>query len=141
MSYAHLGGDPRQLVCGAVPHRNVLEHAVSVVHGDSTRQILATGLVAVLLTPKRFSFPVYTRVEADSTTYLGGTAALPPGETRSPAETVFVAPEVFLGPFRSPMSHGTRVALGASFNVLGDAILEQTYTITAAFVISNQCSY
>lgn len=73
------------------------------MHGDSTRQILGTGLVAVLLTPKGFSFPVYTQVEVDSTTYLGGTAALPPGATQSPADTVFIAPEVFLGPFKSPM--------------------------------------
>jgi hypothetical protein len=86
-----------------------------VVHGASTRQILATGLVSVLLTPQRFSFPVYTQVEVNSTTYLGGTAALPPGAVASPAQTVFIAPEVFLGPFESPISDGTRVALGVSF--------------------------
>jgi hypothetical protein len=111
------------------------------VHGASTRQILGTGLVSVLLTPRRFSFPVYTQVEVNSTTYLGGTAALPPGATHGPAETVFVAPEVFLGPFESPVSDGTRVALGVSFNVLGDAVHAQTYTVTAAFDIPNPYGY
>jgi hypothetical protein len=112
-----------------------------VVHGDSTRQILGTGLVAVLLTPRRFSFPVYTQVEINSTTYLGGTAALPPGATQSPAETVFIAPEVFLGPFKSPVSDGTRVAAGVSFNVAGDPVHAQTYSITAAFDIPNPYGY
>ena len=72
-------------------HRLIFEGNVTtllpVVHGASTRQILGTGLVSVLLTPERFSFPVYVQVEANSTTYLGGTAALPPGATGSPAET------------------------------------------------------
>ena len=95
----------------------------------------------MLLTPRRFSFPVYAQVEVNSTTYLGGTAALPPGSIASPAETVFVAPEVFLGPFKSPISDGTRVALGASFNVRGDAVHAQTYTITAAFDIPNPYGY
>jgi hypothetical protein len=112
-----------------------------VVHSDSTRQILGTGLVAVLLTPKGFSFPVYTQVEVDSTTYLGGTAALPPGAKQSPAETVFIAPEVFLGPFKSPISDGTRIAAGVSFNVVGDPVHAQTYTVTAAFDIPNPYGY
>ena len=63
-------------------HRLILEGNVTtllpVVHGDSTRQILGTALVSVLLTPLRFSLPVYVQVETNSTTYLGGTAALPP---------------------------------------------------------------
>jgi hypothetical protein len=112
-----------------------------IVHGASTRQILGTGLVSVLLTPQHSSFPIYTQVEGNSTTYLGGTAALPPGATRSPAETVFIAPEVFLGPFKSPISGGTRIALGVSFNVLGDAVHAQTYTVTAAFDIPNPYGY
>jgi hypothetical protein len=126
-------------------HRLIFEGDVTtllpVVHGASTRQILGTGLVAVLLTPQHFSFPVYTQVEVNSTTYLGGTAALPPGATTSPAETVFVAPEVFLGPFKSPISDGTRVALGVSFNAVGDAVHAQTYTITAAFDLPNSYGY
>jgi hypothetical protein len=126
-------------------HRLIFEGNVTtllpVVHGASTRQILGTGLVSVLLTPQHFSFPVYAQVEANSTTYLDGTAALPPGATASPAETVFIAPEVFLGPFDSPISDGTRVALGASFNVLGDAVHAQTYTVTAAFDIPNPYGY
>lgn len=112
-----------------------------VVHGASTRQVLGTGLVSVLLTPQHFSFPVYSQVEVNSTTYLGGTAALPPGATHSPAETVFVAPEVFLGPFESPISDGTRIAAGVSFDVVGDPVHAQTYTITAAFDIPNPYGY
>jgi hypothetical protein len=126
-------------------HHIVLEANVTtllpVAHGESTRQILGTGLVSVLLTPRRSSFPVYAQVETNSTTYLGGTAALPPGVTQSPAETVFVAPEVFLGPFRSPVSDGTRVAAGVSFNVVGDPVHAQTYTLTAAFDIPNPYGY
>jgi hypothetical protein len=126
-------------------HRLIFELNVTtllpVVHGDSTRQILGTGLVAVLLTPRRFSFPVYAQIETNSTTYLGGTAALPPGTTHSPAETVFVAPEVFFGPFKSPISDGTRIALGVSFNAIGDSVHAQTYTVTAAFDIPNPYGY
>jgi len=112
-----------------------------VVHGSSTRQILGTGLVSVMLTPQHFSFPVYTQVEVNGTTYLDGTTALPPGAVRSPAETVFVAPEVFLGPFKSPINDGTRIAVGVSFNATGDAVHAQTYTITAAFDIPNPYGY
>jgi hypothetical protein len=112
-----------------------------VVHGASTRQILGTGLVSVLLTPLHSALPVYAQVEANSTTYLGGTAALPPGATGSPAETLFVAPEVFLGPFKSPIADGTRIAAGVSFNVVGDAVHAQTYTVTAAFDIPNPYGY
>lgn len=112
-----------------------------VVHGDSTRQILSDGLVSVLLTPRHFSFPVYSQVEVDTTTYLGGTVALPPGARTSPAETVFIAPEVFLGPFESPISDGTRIAAGVSFNVAGDPVHAQTYTVTAAFDIPNKYGY
>jgi hypothetical protein len=126
-------------------HRLIFEGNVTtllpVVHGASTRQILGTGLVSVLLTPQHFSFPVYVQGEMNSTTYLGGTAALPPGATNSPAETLFIAPEVFLGPFDSPISDGTRVATGVSFNVAGDAVHAQTYTITAAFDIPNKYGY
>lgn len=51
-----------------------------VAHGDSTRQILGTGLVSMLVTPLRFAYPLYAQVEVDETTYLDGTAgALPPG--------------------------------------------------------------
>jgi hypothetical protein len=126
-------------------HRLVFEGNITpllpVVHGASTRQILGTGLVSVMLTPQHFSFPVYTQVEVNSTTYLDGTTALPPGAVRSPAETVFIAPEVFLGPFKSPINDGTRIALGVSFNAVGDAVHAQTYTITAAFDIPNPYGY
>jgi hypothetical protein len=126
-------------------HRVIVEGNVTtllpVVHGASTRQILGTGLLAVLLTPEHFAFPVYAQGEVNSTTYLGGTAALPPGTASSPAETLFIAPEVFLGPFVSPISDGTRVAAGVSFNVVGDDVHRQTYTVTAAFDIPNKYGY
>jgi len=126
-------------------HRLIFEGNITtllpIVHGASTRQILGTGLISVLLTPRRFSFPVYTQLEVNSTTYLDGTAALPPDATASPAETVFIAPELFLGPFKSPISDGTRVAAGVSFNVVGDAVHQQTFTVTAAFDIPNPYGY
>jgi hypothetical protein len=126
-------------------HRLVFEGNLTmllpVVHGSSTRQILGTGLVSVMLTPEHFSFPVYTQVEVNSTTYLDGTTALPLGTPRSPAETVFIAPEVFLGPFKTPINDGTRIAVGVSFNAVGDAVHAQTYTITAAFDIPNPYGY
>ena len=126
-------------------HRVIVEGNVTtllpVVHGASTRQILGTGLLAVLLTPEHFAFPVYAQGEVNSTTYLGGTAALPPGTASSPAETLFIAPEVFLGPFVSPISDSTRVAAGVSFNVVGDDVHRQTYTVTAAFDIPNKYGY
>jgi hypothetical protein len=126
-------------------HRLILEGNVTtllpVVHGASTRQILGTGLVSVLLTPQHFAFPVYTQVEVNSTTYLDGTAALPPGSTSSPAETVFLAPELFFGPFDSKISDGTRIALGVAFNLVGDPVHRETYTVTAAFDIPNKYGY
>ncbi|HEY1811807.1 MAG TPA: hypothetical protein VGG74_05590, partial [Kofleriaceae bacterium] len=76
-----------------------------------------------------------------STTYLDGTAALPAGATTSPAETVFIAPEIFVGPFKSPIDDGTRVALGVSYNVTGDPVHQWTYTLTVAFDIPNKYGY
>lgn len=114
---------------------------VPLAYGSSTRQILATGLASVLLTPQRFEFPIYTQVEVNSTTYLGGTTGLPPGATKSPAETLFVAPEIFLGPFETPISDGTRIAAGVSFDVVGDPVHQQTYTVTIALDIPNKYGY
>jgi hypothetical protein len=62
-------------------------------------------------------------------------AALPPGKSHGPAETVFLAPEIFLGPFASPISDGTRVAGGVFFNLEGDRVRDRTYTVTVAFDI------
>jgi hypothetical protein len=126
-------------------HRLIIEAnltaLVPIVHGPSSRQILATGLVSLLLTPIRSSFPVYAQVELNGTTYLDGTAALPPAATTTPAETVFIAPEVFMGPFKSPINDGTRLAAGVSFNAVGDPVHAQTYTITASFDIPNKYGY
>jgi len=112
-----------------------------VVHGASTRQILTTGMVSVMVTPRRFDYPVYAQLEVDSTTYLDGMAALPPGATSSPAETVFIAPEVFIGPFKSPIDEGTRVAAGVFYNATGDPVHRWTFTLTAAFDIPNKYGY
>ena len=127
-------------------HRLIFEGNVTtllpVVHGASTRQILGTGLVSVLLTPQRFSFPVYTQVEANSTTYLGGTAALPPGADGEPGgDASSSRRRCSSGLSGSPISDGTRVAAGVSFNVVGDEVHAQTYTITAAFDIPNPYGY
>ncbi len=112
-----------------------------IVNGRSARQIAATGLVSVLLTPVRFDYPIYTQVEVNSTTYLDGSRALPPLTTSAPAETVFIAPEIFIGPFKSPVSDGTRIAAGVFFNLTGDPVHNVTYSITAAFDIPNRFGY
>jgi hypothetical protein len=109
---------------------------IPIVHGNSARQFLANGLVSTLVTPRRFRVPVYVQVEVDTTTYVDGTAGLPPGQARTPAETVFVAPELFLGPV-----HGVRVAGGVFFSVLGDFVHSVTYSLTAAFDIPNRFGY
>jgi hypothetical protein len=126
-------------------HRLILEAnltaLVPIVHGDSSRQLLGTGYAAVLVTPLHSDVPVYASFEVNSTTYLDGSAALPPGATRTPAETLFIAPEIFVGPFESPIDKGTRLAAGVSFNVAGDPVHAQTFTITAAFDIPNKYGY
>jgi len=101
---------------------------LSVVHGASTRQLLANGMVAVMVTPRRFDYPIYAQVEVDSTT-----------TTRTGA--LFVAPEVFVGPFESPIDKGTRLAAGVSFELAGDPVHRQTYMVTIAFDIPNKYGY
>jgi len=126
-------------------HRLIVEGNATmllpVLHDVSTRQLLGTGLVSVLVTPRHYAFPIYTQVELDSTTYVDGSAALPPGSRSSPAETLFLAPELFFGPFDSKISDGTRIALGVAVNLVGDSVHGQTYTITAAFDIPNAYGY
>ena len=112
-----------------------------IVHGESTRQILTTGMASVLVTPLDFDYPVYAQVEVDSTTYLDGSANLPPGATRSPAESLFIAPEIFVGPFKTPIDEGVRVAAGVFYNVTGDPVHQWTFTVTAAFDIPNKYGY
>ncbi len=112
-----------------------------ITNGQTSHPILATGLVAYLLTPQHFAVPVYVQAELNSTTYLGGTTGLPPNVTAGPAETVFLAPEVFLGPFKTPISKGTRVAAGVAFNLYGDPVHAQTYTVTVAFDLPNKYGY
>jgi hypothetical protein len=125
--------------------RLVLEGNVTaqlpITRDASSKQLLATAYVSVLLTPLHASFPVYASLEVNSTTYLDGSLALPPGASKTPAEALFIAPEVFLGPFKSPINDGTRVALGVSFNATGDPAHAQTYTITASFDIPNKYGY
>jgi hypothetical protein len=109
---------------------------IPIVHGDTARQFLINGLVSTLVTPRRSRVPIYVQLEVDSTTYVDGTGGLPPTQTRSPAETVFVAPEVFIGPV-----HGVRVAGGVFFNVFGDPVHAVTYSLTVAFDIPNRYGY
>ena len=109
---------------------------IPIVHGDTARQFLINGLLSALVTPKRSRLPVYVQVELDTSTYVDGTAGLPPMQTRSPAETIFVAPELFVGPI-----HGVRVAGGVSFNVYGDPVHAVTYSLTSAIDIPNRFGY
>jgi hypothetical protein len=126
-------------------HRLILEANLTtllpVVHGESARQIAAVGMLSVLVTPLRFDYPVYLQAELDSTTYLGGTAALPPLATHGPAQTLFLAPEIFVGPFATPISDGTRLAAGYFFNLAGDPVHDRTFTVTVAFDIPNKFGY
>jgi hypothetical protein len=114
---------------------------VPVINGDTARQVALVGLVSVLVDSPQSAYPVYLQLEADSTFYLGGTAGLPPLTTRSPAETVFLAPEIFFGPFKSFISDGTRLAAGVFFNLQGDLVHQRTYTLTAAFDLPNPYGY
>ena len=100
---------------------------------DAPRQLLGAGLVSVLLTPRHFDFPIYAQVEVDSTLDYAGADGT--------SGNLFVAPEIFLGPFKTPISKGTRVAAGVSFLVAGDEPQQQTYTLTAAFDIPNKYGY
>ncbi len=114
---------------------------VPILHAASTKQIVSTGMVSVMVTPRAFDYPVYAQVEIDSTTYLDGTAALPPGAMRSPAQTLFVVPEIFVGPFATPIDKGVRVAAGISFELAGDPVHRRTYMLTAALDIPNKYGY
>ncbi len=53
-------------------HHLIFEGNVTVQlpfsHGDTARQFLATGLVSVLLTPRKFDLPIYVQCEVNSTT-------------------------------------------------------------------------
>ena len=80
--------------------------------------------------------PIYLQCEVDTTTYLDGTLALPPGASGTPAETVFIAPEVFIGPIK-----GLRFAGGVFFNLAGDPIHARTYSLTVAIDIPNRFGY
>jgi hypothetical protein len=109
---------------------------VPVIHGDTARQILVNGLVSTLVTPRKFKVPIYVQCEVNSTTFLDGTAGLPETQTTSPAETVYIAPEVFIGPI-----HGVRTAAGVAFNVFGDPIHNITYSLTVSVDIPNRFGY
>jgi hypothetical protein len=126
-------------------HRVIFEGNLTtllpVVHGESARLIVAAGLFSVLVTPLDFGFPIYAQMESDCTTFLGGTAALPPGAKRTPVTTIFVAPELFFGPFASPISDGTRAAVGVFVNLTGDREHNLIYTITIAIDIPNPYGY
>ena len=81
-------------------HRTKYHGSDSVGSWFLARQFPISGLVSVLVSPLRFRAPIYVQCEVDTTTYVDGTAGLPPLATRTPAETVFIAPEVFVGPVK-----------------------------------------
>lgn len=83
-----------------------------------------------MVTPRHFAAPIYAQVELDSTIYVAG-----------PPDTLFVAPEIFVGPFATPINDGTRIAAGVSFELAGDPVHRQTYMLTAAFDIPNKYGY
>jgi hypothetical protein len=109
---------------------------IPIMHGDTARQFLINGLLSALVTPRRSRVPLYVQVEVDTATYVDGTGGLPPMQTSSPAETVFVAPELFVGPV-----HGVRVAGGVFFNAYGDPVHAVTYSLTCAVDIPNRFGY
>ncbi len=109
---------------------------VPTLHGDTARQLLIDGLVSTLVTPRRFAVPIYLQVEIDSTTYVAGSAGLPSTQPSSPAETVYVAPELFIGPV-----HGVRAAAGVFFDAYGDPVHRVTYSLTVAIDIPNRFGY
>jgi hypothetical protein len=109
--------------------------------GATAKELLLNGLVSYLVTPVDSKFPVYVQTEADSTFYFSGSEGLPPAAVSAPVQTVFIAPEVFLGPFASPVSDGTRIAAGCFFNLAGDLVHDRTYTLTVAFDIPNRFGY
>lgn len=121
-------------------HRLILELNVTallpVLHGSTTRQFPINGLLSLLVTPLRFSVPIYLQGEVDTTTYVVGTTSLPPGATEAPAITVAIAPELFVGPWK-----GMRFCAGVFFNVAGDPIHAVTYSVTAAFDLPNRFGY
>lgn len=118
-----------------------LDASLPLVHGDSARLLGGTGLISVLATPASSRFPVYVQAETNATVYLDGSAALPPLATHTPALTVDLAPELLLGPFKTPISDGTRIAAGVFFNLVGDRVHARTYTVTVAFDIPNHFGY
>ncbi|AKU92572.1 hypothetical protein AKJ08_2959 [Vulgatibacter incomptus] len=126
-------------------HRLTLELNVAalvpITRGESARQLGADGLIALLLTKQRAGLPLYLQVEANTTTFLGGTSGLPQGATRSPVESVFIAPELSAGPFHTPLSDGTWIAGGVFVNLAGDPAHRLIYTLTVAFGIPNRYGY
>ena len=113
-------------------HRFILEADVTglvpIAHDTSSKQLLGTGMVAVMVTPQHADYPVYAQVEVDST-------------TTSANEALYIAPEVFVGPFKTPIDDGVRLAAGVSFELAGDPVHRQTYMVTAAFDIPNKYGY
>ncbi len=109
---------------------------IPTIHLDSARQLPLDALVSVLVTPVRFSVPIYLQCEVSATIYVNGTRGLPGDFTHSPAETVFLAPEIFIGPVK-----GMRFAAGVFFNLYGDPIHRTTYSLTASIDIPNRYGY
>lgn len=113
-------------------HRLILEGNLTqltpVEHAQTAKQLSADGLISFLTTPLSSSFPVYVQGELDSTRYF-------------PAQTVFAAPELFIGPFKSPISDGTRLAAGTFFELAGDPEHHRLYSLTVSFDIPDRFGY
>ena len=126
-------------------HRLIVEANATalfpVEHDENARQLLLNGLVSYLTTPLDARYPLYVQTEIDSTRYLNGSQGLPVGATASPAQTVFIAPEIFLGPFKTAVDDGTRIAAGVFFNAQGDPAHLRIYSLTLALDIPNRFGY
>jgi hypothetical protein len=112
-----------------------------IEHKSTAEEILINGMVSYLTTKPDASFPVYIQTEIDTTFYISGTSGLPPQASAAPDRTVFLAPEIFLGPFQSTISDGTRIAAGVFFELAGDLTHQRTYTLTMSFDIPNKYGY
>lgn len=112
-----------------------------IEHTDTAKQFLLNGLISYLTTPVDSKFPIYIQTELDSTFFVSGTQGLPQGMTTSPAQTFFIAPEIYFGPFKCSISDGTRIAAGVFFNVTGDAVHSHIYSLTIAFDLPNRFGY
>lgn len=119
---------------------------IPVIERDFSEQIQFTGFAAVLLSPIGSDVPLYVQVETNGSTFLGGTSATPAAgggasAVLSSSETIFLAPEVSVGPFSTPIGKGLTLIGGVFVNLTGSPTHRLTYTVTAIFDLPNRYGY